>query len=149
MPKKPAETTEKDLHRQSRADLVEIIYAIQQQQQTEREQAEAENAALQAQIAALQAQLADRTLQIEQSGSIAEAAAEQYRQSVCAAEKERILAEAGTEAEALRQNTRTECDAMVAAAKAEADAKWEEFRRKVLHAAQADPGLKARLGGEA
>ena len=56
---------ERELRRMSRAELVEIIYALKQSE----DQLKAENAAL-------KAQLEDRTIRLEKAGSIAQAAME-------------------------------------------------------------------------
>ena len=93
--------TDQELRRLSRADLIDIIYTLQQQ----KEQAEQ-------QLAQAQAQLQDRQLRLANAGSIAEAAlslngvfdaaqaaADQYLQAVrtpaaeTQAQKEQILAE--------------------------------------------------------
>ncbi len=87
---------EKELRRMSRTELIEIIYALQQENDALREQADA-----------LQAKLDDKSIRLEQAGSIAEAslalnrvfedaqaAADQYLASV------RSQAQAGQLAEA-------------------------------------------------
>ena len=98
--------TDQELRRLSRADLIDIIYTLQQQ----KEQAEQ-------QLAQAQAQLRDRQLRLASAGSIAEAAlslngvfdaaqaaADQYLQAVrtsaaeTQAQKEQILADAERQA---------------------------------------------------
>lgn len=97
--------TDQELRRLSRADLIDIIYTLQQQ----KEQAEQ-------QLAQAQAQLQDRQLRLANAGSIAEAAlslngvfdaaqaADQYLQAVrtsaaeTQAQKEQILVDAERQA---------------------------------------------------
>ena len=98
--------TDQELRRLSRADLIDIIYTLQQQ----KEQAEQ-------QLAQAQAQLQDRQLRLASAGSIAEAAlslngvfdaaqaaADQYLQAVrtsaaeTQAQKEQILVDAERQA---------------------------------------------------
>lgn len=75
---------EKELRRMNRAELIEIIYALQQREQS-----------LQQQIASLEKQLAEKKIILKEAGNIAEAAlrlnnifasaqaaADQYLQSV-------------------------------------------------------------------
>ncbi|MCD7829990.1 MAG: hypothetical protein LUG58_06085 [Clostridiales bacterium] len=108
---------EKELRRMSRTELIEIIYALQQNERALRE----ENERLQARNDQLQAQLDDKLLRIEESGSIAEAAlslnhifesadraARQYLMSIHAANgtAEEILGEARREANAILAEAR-------------------------------------------
>ena len=105
-----------------RTELVEIILALKQSE----DQLRAENAAL-------SAQLQERQIHIENAGSIAQAAADEYVASVRAANKntnaaasalraqaeaeaQQILAQAQTEAANLKARTQQQCDAEVDAA---------------------------------
>lgn len=59
---------ERELRRMSRTELIEIIYALKQHEEE-----------LEQQNAALEQKLADRTLRLEQAGSIAEASLALHR----------------------------------------------------------------------
>lgn len=108
---------EKELRRMSRTELIEIIYALQQNECALREEIER----LQARNDQLQAQLDNKLLRIEESGSIAEAAlslnhifesadraAWQHLMSVQAANgaAEEILGEARRKADAILAEAR-------------------------------------------
>lgn len=144
---------EKELRRMSREELVEIIYAMQQRQQT-----------LEQQNQDLQAKLQERTLKWEQAGSLAEAAlslndvfasaqaaADQYLESIKAgqadaeARAQAITEKAQADADKLLADARREADAVTAGAQAEADRQWELFRKKVRAAVQLSPELAALL----
>lgn len=147
---------EKELKKMSRAELIEIIYALKKNEEV-----------LKAENAALQEKLNDKTVKIQQSGSIAEAVivlngifqkaqdtADQYIQSVqCAqesakAETERVLTEAqGTaerivkEAEERRLQIENETEKEVAG-------KWKSFDNKVNEMLSAHFALKEFLDGK-
>lgn len=144
---------EKELRRMSREELVEIIYAMQQSQQ----QLEKENEAL-------QAQLQERTLKWEQAGSLAEAAlslnnvfadaqaaADQYLESVKAgqadaeARAEQIIQQAQAQADQLLADARRDAAALTAKAQKDADAQWDAFRSNVRSAVEVSPELAALL----
>lgn len=144
---------EKELRRMSREELVEIIYAMQQNQQ----QLEKENEAL-------QAQLQERTLKWEQAGSLAEAAlslnnvfadaqaaADQYLESVKAgqadaeARAEQIIQQAQAQADQLLADARRDAAALTAKAQKDADAQWDAFRSNVRSAVEVSPELAALL----
>ena len=145
---------DRELRRMHRAELIEIIYALKQNEDQ-----------LKAQNAALTAQLQDRQLRLESAGSIAQAAADDYLHSVQASladtnataantlsqarsEAKRILEQAQADADSLKAQAQQECDAMTAAAaqkrtQTEADCKamveraeqevqqrWQTFDRK-------------------
>ena len=123
-----ADMAERELRRMSRAELVEIIYALKQSE----DQLKAENAAL-------KAQLEDRTIRLEKAGSIAQAAmelnhvfeaaqaaADDYVRAVrteagdtAGAQKEarEILEQARAEAQQLLEQAHAEADALRAAAR--------------------------------
>lgn len=113
---------DRELRRMRRAELVEIILALKQTEDR-----------LRAENAALSAQLQERQIHIENAGSIAQAAADEYVASVRAANKntdaaanalraqaeaeaEQILAQAQTEAANLKARAQKECDEQTEAA---------------------------------
>ena len=145
---------DRELRRMHRAELIEIIYALKQNEDQ-----------LKAQNAALTAQLQDRQLRLESAGCIAQAAADDYLHSVQASladtnataantlsqarsEAKRILEQAQADADSLKAQAQQECDAMTVAAaqkrtQTEADCKamveraeqevqqrWQAFDRK-------------------
>ena len=131
---------ERELRRMSRTELIEIIYALKQSED-----------ALKEEKAALEAKLQDRTIRIANAGSIAQAAldlnqvfaaaqaaADEYLQSVRSsadtAQAEQLLADARAEADRLRAQTRQECEEMKAQAEQEIRARWEEFDRRAQKA---------------
>lgn len=144
---------EKELRRMSREELVEIIYALQQNQQT-----------LEEQNHALQAKLDERTLKWQKAGSLAEAAlslngvfesaqaaADQYLASVQAGEEEararaeEITADARRQADELLADAKREADNLTAQAKQDADKQWDIFRSKVCAAVKVSPELAELL----
>ena len=113
---------DRELRHMRRTELVEIILALKQSE----DQLRAENAAL-------SAQLQERQIHIENAGSIAQAAADEYVAAVRAANKntdaaasalraqaeaeaQQILAQAQTEAANLKARTQQQCDAEAEAA---------------------------------
>ncbi|MCD8329747.1 MAG: hypothetical protein LUC27_03535, partial [Lachnospiraceae bacterium] len=131
-----ARGAEKDLRRMNRTELIEIIYALQQNEKT-----------LRAENEELQRQLDDKLLRIEKAGSIAEAAvglnhifedaeaaARQYLDSVKQrdSEAEQRQAEAGEQAAELLASAQSEKDAaaeLLASAQSEKDAAAEQTQR--------------------
>ena len=146
---------DRELRRMHRAELIEIIYALKQNEDQ-----------LKAQNAALTAQLQDRQLRLESAGSIAQAAlelnnvfaaaqaaADDYLHSVQASladtnataantlsqarsEAKRILEQA-QECDAMtaaaaqkRAQTEADCKAMVERAEQEVQQRWQAFDRK-------------------
>ena len=135
---------EHELRRLSRAELIEIIYELQKQNEQNT-----------AQIAALQARLDDRTLRIAESGSLAEAAvrvngvleaaqaaADQYLASLRAAnadtgekmaaaeqQRDEILLQANQRADELIRKAEQEAQRIVDDANARAAA-WDSFEQK-------------------
>lgn len=134
---------ERELRRMNRTELIEIIYALKQSEDS-----------LKAEKAALEAKLQERTIRIANAGSIAQAAldlnkvfeaaqaaADEYLQSVRsmeqtsdAAQAEQVLADARAEAAQLRAQTEKECAEMKARAEQEIRARWEEFDRRAQKA---------------
>lgn len=106
-----------------RTELIEIIYALKQSE-----------TALEAQKAALEAQLAERTLRLEQAGSIAEAALSLnhvFEAAQQAADDYLVSAEAAkAEAEKLLEETRQQCETMRRDAENDVAAKWDAFNKK-------------------
>lgn len=122
--------TDKELKRLGRAELIDIIYELQIQ----REQQETE-------LQTLRRQLDDKLLQIEQSGSIAEAAirvnqvieaaqaaADQYLGSIHAAnaDLEQRVAEAEAKAKATVEAANRQAEGIVSQAQQKADATLRE-----------------------
>lgn len=123
--------TDKELRRLSRAELIEILYALQKQ-----------NEQLTEQNQQLSEQLEDRQLRMQKAGSIAEAAlqlngvfeaaqaaADQYR--FCAREAlsaaEQRLAEAERDADAIVQQAEARAQRLIADANARLDSSWSQF----------------------
>lgn len=123
--------TDKELRRLSRAELIEILYALQKQ-----------NEQLTEQNRQLAGQLEDRRLRMREAGSIAEAAlqlngvfeaaqaaADQYR--FCAQEAlsaaEQRLAEAERDADAIVQQAEARAQRLIADANARLDSSWSQF----------------------
>ena len=137
--------TDQELRRLSRADLIDIIYTLQQQ----KEQAEQ-------QLAQAQAQLQDRQLRLASAGSIAEAAlslngvfdaaqaADQYLQAVrtsaaeTQAQKEQILADAERQAKEI-----------VDTAERQAAEHWKRFQLQAGQPIQAHAELQEMFKGMA
>lgn len=138
--------TDQELRRLSRADLIDIIYTLQQQ----KEQAEQ-------QLAQAQAQLQDRQLRLANAGSIAEAAlslngvfdaaqaaADQYLQAVrtsaaeTQAQKEQILADAERQAKEI-----------VDTAERQAAEHWKRFQLQAGQLIQAHAELQEMFKGMA
>ena len=137
--------TDQELRRLSRADLIDIIYTLQQQ----KEQAEQ-------QLAQAQAQLQDRQLRLANAGSIAEAAlslngvfdaaqaADQYLQAVrtsaaeTQAQKEQILADAERQAKEI-----------VDTAERQAAEHWKRFQLQAGQLIQAHAELQELFKGMA
>ena len=137
--------TDQELRRLSRADLIDIIYTLQQQ----KEQAEQ-------QLAQAQAQLQDRQLRRANAGSIAEAAlslngvfdaaqaADQYLQAVrtsaaeTQAQKEQILVDAERQAKEI-----------VDTAERQAAEHWKRFQLQAGQLIQAHAELQEMFKGMA
>ena len=135
--------TDQELRRLSRADLIDIIYTLQQQ----KEQAEQ-------QLAQAQAQLQDRQLRLANAGSIAEAAlslngvfdaaqaADQYLQAVrtsaaeTQAQKEQILVDAERQAKEI-----------VDTAERQAAEHWKRFQLQAGQLIQAHAELQEMFKG--
>ncbi|MCD7981079.1 MAG: hypothetical protein LUF32_01995 [Clostridiales bacterium] len=147
---------DKELRKMNRTELIEIIYALQQNEKTLREENEK-----------LQGQLKDKLIRVEDSGSIAEAAlslnhifedaqraAGQYLESVRSANEnaDQILADARSEAEQIisdaqnrARQTETECQAMKENAEKEAKWKKDSFVRDVMRVLGRYPELAGHI----
>ncbi len=152
--------TDKELKHLSRAELIDIIYALQRQ-------SEEKDARLQT----MQAALDDRTLRIEKAGSLAEAAisingvfeavqatAEQYLDSIRAAEeanaakqaeaeqqRKRLLEEAERKADETILLAKGQAQRIVEEAESQAEAKWTAFEQKAYAMIQANAELQSLL----
>ncbi|MCD7923061.1 MAG: hypothetical protein LUG27_11650 [Clostridiales bacterium] len=147
---------DKELRKMNRTELIEIIYALQQNEKTLRTENER-----------LRTQLEDKRIQIENSGSIAEAslrlnhifedaelAARQYLDSAQHANEdaEQVLADARSEADRIladaqnrARQTETECQAMKENAEKEAKWKRDAFVRDVMRVLGKYPELAANI----
>ena len=123
--------TDKELRRLSRAELIDLLFELQTQ-----------NEALSAQNQALSEQLENRQIEMREAGSIAEAAlrvngvfeaaqaaADQY--VLCAKESlavaERNLAEAKRQADEIVQEAELQAQKLLDAANARLDSSWSQF----------------------
>ena len=140
--------TEKELRKLNRAELLELLLELSR-----------ENETLQAQLKQAETALADRRLQMEEAGSIAEAAlrlsgifeaaqeaADQYLSSVSerCAQQEEICIRMETE-------TKRKCDEMVEQARMDSLRYWDEISRRMEDFYNAHAGLRELLavGNEA
>lgn len=152
--------TDKEWKHLSRAELIDIIYALQRQSEEK-----------DAQLQTMQAALDDRTLRIEKAGSLAEAAisingvfeavqatAEQYLDSIRAAEeanaakqaeaeqqRKRLLEEAERKADETILLARGQAQRIVEEAESQAEAKWTAFEQKAYAMIQANAELQSLL----
>ena len=140
--------TEKELRKLNRAELLELLLELSR-----------ENEALQAQLKQTEAALSDRRLQMEEAGSIAEAAlrlngifeaaqkaADQYLSSVSerTARQEEICIH-------MEAETKRKCDEMVERARLDSQRYWDEISRRMEDFYNAHAGLRELLavGNEA
>ena len=140
--------TEKELRKLNRAELLELLLELSR-----------ENEALQAQLKQTEAALSDRRLQMEEAGSIAEAAlrlsgifeaaqkaADQYLSSVSerTARQEEICIR-------MEEETKRKCDEMVERARLDSQRYWDEISRRMEDFYNAHAGLRELLavGNEA
>lgn len=161
--------TDKELQKLSRKDLLQMLLTQSKQMQT-----------LEEKYASAQAALEERTIRLERSGSIAEAAlqlngvfeaaqaaCQQYTQSIAALSQEQETIRARREAEsreqaeeiltqaqqreALLQQTQAECADMVQKAKQESHAYWEAVFAKLQTVSKEYTelqGLLSRMAGK-
>ena len=152
--------TDKELKHLSRAELIDIIYELQKQ-----------NEEKDAQMQKMQTALDERTLRISKAGSIAEAAisvngvfeaaqaaAEQYLASIRAAEasnaakqaeaerqQQKLLEEANRKAEETILLAKGQAQRIVEDAEKQAAAKWAAFEQKANELIQTNADLQALL----
>ena len=134
--------TEKELRKLNRAELLELLLELSR-----------ENEALQAQLKQTEAALSDRRLQMEEAGSIAEAAlrlsgifeaaqkaADQYLSSVSerTARQEEICIR-------MEAETKRKCDEMVERARLDSQRYWDEISRRMEDFYNAHAGLRELL----
>lgn len=142
--------TDKEFRRLSRADLIEIIYELQQREK-----------ALQEDTAELKQQLANRQAAVSKAGSLAElsatlnglfetaqATADEYLQEIETARRraDEYLADAKKKAFALTSRVTKECREMLARTEAECE-RWREAARRGERPRQQieDPRLQTLL----
>lgn len=121
--------TQKELKHLSRGDLLEILLELSR-----------ENDHIRAENAQLRKQLEDRTIAIQNSGSLAEAALSlngifQAAQSACDQYAQNLrcrCADIEQYCQQLERQTQEKCDKMIAQAQAQAQTYLEEARKKVL-----------------
>lgn len=126
---------EKELRKMSRTELIEIIYALKTSEDDLNKKNET-----------LTAQLKQHKIEIEEAGSIAEAAiklndvfgvaqsaADDYLNSIKDVndKAKQILLKANEEADALKKQTEEECRLMKEQTQEEISKRWEEFEHKV------------------
>ncbi len=142
--------TEKELKKLSRADLLELLL-----------QARRENDRLQSETERLKKQLSDRTIAVQNAGSIAEAslqlsgvfsaaqeAAEQYLENIrlLSGRQEKVCAqmeaETAAKCSALEADTKARCEKMVQQANEESSACWSKFSKNMEELYQMHKGLR-------
>ena len=126
---------EKELRKMSRTELIEIIYALKTSEDDLNKKNET-----------LTAQLKQHKIEIEEAGSIAEAAiklndvfgvaqsaADDYLNSIKDVndKAKQILLKANEEADALKKRTEEECQLMKEKTQEEISKRWEEFEHRV------------------
>ena len=142
--------TDRELRRLTREDLLDIIYELQQK--TQRLEQENET---------IRKQLSDRTVKLENAGSIAEAAlalngvaqaaADQYLAQVHAANEQsqqladRIVADAQRKANAIVQQAQREADSIRAMTDEGTQQKWAELQEKTDTMLQSYEALRLAL----
>ncbi|MCD8118475.1 MAG: hypothetical protein LUE29_03105 [Lachnospiraceae bacterium] len=142
---------EKELRKMNRTELIEIIYALQQNERSIREENEE-----------LRRQLDDRLLRLEQAGSIAEAAlslnhvfedaeeaAQQYLLSLQegSAGVAEVLADAQKKADAMLAETEEKADAIISDAEKRAQQTDEECRVRLEKTEQEIQRKRAAFAG--
>ena len=135
--------TEKELRRLSRTDLLELLLAQRR-----------ENEQLRCILDQTQAQLADRTIRLDNIGSIAEASLQlsgifAAAQDSCQYYLENIQLLNARQSEIcqqMEQETREKCDRMVAEAEFKTQQCWENCSAKIRQLAESYDGLKQAIG---
>lgn len=141
--------TERELKRMSRTEILELL--LSQTNRIEELEEKLKEATAKAQEATEQMQ--DRQLKIEQAGSIAEAslqlsgifndaqaAADQYLENV-----RKIEEDTKQQSDKLLADTRVQCDEMVAKAKQDSQAYWDDVSKKLEDFCSSYTGLKDLL----
>ena len=144
--KKQNTISDRELRRLSRAELLEILIALMKEKEE-----------LQQQLKETEKRLADRTLDIQNAGSIAQAAikvngvfeaaqraADQYLENVSDPSRrfsavgyedreysDRMISETRSRCAKMERDTERKCDEMINAAEAEVRARWNELHRKI------------------
>ena len=134
--------TEKELRRLSRTDLLELLLAQRR-----------ENEQLRCILDQTQAQLADRTIQIDNAGSIAEASLQlsgifNAAQDSCQyyLDNIKLLSERQNEiCQQMEAETKEKCDRMVAEAELKAQACWDNCSAKIKHLVDSFEGLQQAI----
>ena len=120
--------TDKELRKLNRADLLELLLMLKK-----------ENDQLTRQVQQLQAQVDDRKIVVDKAGSIAEASLQlngvfESAQAACGQYMENIEKLSTRQEEVCRQmelQTRQNCERMIAEAKAQSQAYWDEYTARV------------------
>lgn len=134
--------TDKELRKLSRADLLEIL--LEQGKETEQLRAELEEA---------QAKLAQRQIAIDHAGSIAEASLRlsgvfEAAQDACLQYTENIRTLSERQEAVCRQmeqETREKCQRMVAEAKQQSQAYWDDYMARVRQFIDSNEALRRYL----
>lgn len=132
--------TDKEFKKLNRADLINIIYEMQKNEQ-----------ALTGELEETKQALESKNMKIAEAGSIAEAvvglneiferaqsAADEYLEQIrlSNSKQEKLLEDARKEAEDIVAQARIEADKIVARAEREVGERWEAFNRQVSEAQQ-------------
>ena len=120
--------TDKELRKLNRADLLELLLMLKK-----------ENDQLTRQVQQLQAQVDDRKIVVDKAGSIAEASLQlngvfESAQAACGQYMENIEKLSTRQKEVCRQmelQTRQNCERMIAEAKVQSQAYWDEYTARV------------------
>ena len=120
--------TDKELRKLNRADLLELLLMLKK-----------ENDQLTRQVQQLQAQVDDRKIVVDKAGSIAEASLQlngvfESAQAACGQYMENIEKLSTRQEEVCRQmelQTRQNCERMIAEAKVQSQAYWDEYTARV------------------
>lgn len=134
--------TERDLRKLNRTDLLELL--LQQSREMD---------LLREELAAAKSQLSNRTIVMEQAGSIAEAALQlngvfAAAESACAQYMDSIRNLSGRQEEVCQkmiQETQLKCDKMLADAKYQSEVYWEVVNKKVDQLLDSQKGLRDLL----
>ena len=143
--------TDKEFRKLNRADLVNIIYEMQKNEQ-----------AMKAELEEARKALDSRNMKIAEAGSIAEAvvglneiferaqkAADEYLEQVHvrSAEQEQMIADAEKKGADIISKAQYEADQIIARAEREVGQKWEAFNQQVNEMLKAHSELEGKLKG--